>query len=79
MTEKERINRDLQASLEMLPEIMIGIQQMLKLVNEQELEYERMDDYTPLNRAIDLTQIVYLNTNKESIEHLIKNYTKGEQ
>ena len=75
MTEKERITRDLLTALDQLPEIMIGIQQMLKVVNDHELDYERMDDYTPLNRVIDLINIAHGNTSKKSLEHLVKNYT----
>ena len=79
MTEKERIIRDLHVALDQLPEIMIGLQQMLKVVNEHELEYERMDDYSPLNRVTDLINIAHVKTTKESIEHLVKAYTPDEK
>ena len=79
MTEKQRITRDLHKALDQLPEIMIGLQQMLKVVNDHELDYERMDDYTPLNRATDLINIAHCNTSNGSLEHLVKNYTKGDR
>ena len=78
MTEKERIIRDLHVALDQLPEIMIGLQQMLKVVDEHELEYERMDDYSPLNRVTDLINIAHVKTTKESIEHLVESYTPDE-
>jgi len=79
MTEKERITRDLLTALDQLPEIMIGIQQMLKVVNDHELDYEMMDDYTPLNRVIDLINIAHVKSSKKSIEHLIEAYTPDEK
>ena len=79
MTEKERINKDLHRALDQLPEIMIGLQQMLKIVNEHELDYQRMDDYTPLNRVTDLINIAHGNTSKGSIDHLVGSYTVEDQ
>ena len=79
MTEKERITRDLLTALDQLPEIMIGLQQMLKVVNDHELDYEMMDDYTPLNRVTDLINIVHVKSTKESIEDLIEAYTQDEK
>jgi len=76
MTDKQRVSEDLHKALDQLPEIMIGLQQMLKVVNDHELDYERMDDYSPLNRATDVINIAHCSTSEKALEHVIKNYTK---
>ena len=79
MTAKERMNKDLLEALDRVPEIMIGLQQMLKAVHENELDYDKMDEYTSMYRAIKMIEIAHVHTSQRNIDHVVESYSIEDQ